>query len=90
VRRNDEVAAQRRRWTFYETINYNCGHLAADPLPRFKVIDLLGPFSLAGRIALITGASGAIGLSISNVSQLWKYTPKEFLKLPGYSRDYPL
>jgi hypothetical protein len=21
VRRNDEVAAQRRRWTFYETIN---------------------------------------------------------------------
>jgi hypothetical protein len=22
VRRNDEVAAQRRRWTFYETITY--------------------------------------------------------------------
>ena len=22
VRRNDEVAAQRRRWTFYETINF--------------------------------------------------------------------
>jgi len=26
VRRNDEVAAQRRRWTFYETINFNRGY----------------------------------------------------------------
>jgi hypothetical protein len=23
VRRNDEVAAQRRRWTFYETIKFD-------------------------------------------------------------------
>jgi len=24
-----------------------------------------------------------------HVSQFWKYKPEEFLKLPGYSRDYP-
>ena len=26
VRRSDEVAAQRRRWIFYETIIYNSSH----------------------------------------------------------------
>jgi hypothetical protein len=26
VRRNDEVEAQRRRWTFYEVIMLNIGH----------------------------------------------------------------
>ena len=51
VRRNDEVAAQRRRWTFYETINYafekatrgqrkktliyDCGHIKIMTDPHF-------------------------------------------------------
>jgi hypothetical protein len=30
VRRNDEVAAQRSRWTFYETINVESLHFAQD------------------------------------------------------------
>jgi hypothetical protein len=39
VRRNDEVAAQRRRWTFYETITFECrskGSMVIGPSGREK------------------------------------------------------
>jgi len=52
VRRNDEVAAQRSRWTFYETINYACfeggGSMSlGKPFSRLLRVFLVGmPFLL--------------------------------------------
>ena len=37
MRRNDEVAAQRRRWTFYETINKNPSHRRQFAAPLWKL-----------------------------------------------------
>jgi hypothetical protein len=34
VRRNDEIAAQRSRWTFYETIKFFCHYISLIPFSK--------------------------------------------------------
>jgi hypothetical protein len=43
VRRNDEVAVQRRRWTFYETIKFNARNI---PSSHKKIVIRLRDLSV--------------------------------------------
>jgi len=45
VRRNDEVAAQRRRWTFYETINPHCRGSYQEAMPHACSVEKIKPDS---------------------------------------------
>jgi hypothetical protein len=59
VRRNDEVAAQRSRWTFYETIKTRQGPLSmSGPLPDD------GRYSTLISLFLVSSGFGRVTLKI--------------------------
>jgi hypothetical protein len=68
VRRNDEVTAQRRRWTFYETINLHDSGNPREPWKKYFPLPLAGggggeggPLGFSLTIILFPKGRGGLG-----------------------------
>ena len=64
MRRNDEVAAQRRRWTFYETIIFMIVDYPFDPVGIFADLDAPRVIDIFGNVVAIRGQNGLSSIAI--------------------------